>query len=89
MERSLPIAVLISGGGTTLKNLLAKIAAGDLPVAIKLVIASSASAKGLNHAHAAGIPTLVVRERDYDSTEAFGDAIFAALPDDEKWTPLT
>ena len=75
----LPIAVLISGGGTTLKNLLARIEAGQLPVAIKLVIASSAKAKGLSYAQEAGISTLVVREHDYETTEAFGDAIFAAL----------
>lgn len=79
LSSSLPIAVLISGGGTTLKNLLTKIDAGDLPVAIKLVIASSSKAKGLSYAREAGIATLVVRERDFPTTEAFGDAIFAAL----------
>ena len=79
METALPIAVLISGGGTTLKNLLAKIAAGNLPVVIKLVVASSSQAKGLSYAREAGIATLVVRERDYETTAAFGDAIFAAL----------
>ena len=77
----LPIAVLISGGGTTLKNLLAKIDAGDLPVEVKLVVASSSQAKGLNYAREAGIATLVVRERDYETAAAFGDAIFAALRD--------
>ena len=79
LSNSLPIAVLISGGGTTLKNLLAKIEAGRLPVTVKLVIASSAKAKGLSYAQEAGISTLVVREHDYETTEAFGDAIFAAL----------
>ena len=79
MNQPLPIAVLISGGGTTLKNLLAKIDAGDLPVAIKLVVASSAKAKGLSYAREAGIATLVVCERDFETTEAFGDSIFAAL----------
>ena len=63
MENPLPIAVLISGGGTTLKNLLVKIDAGDLPVAIKLVIASNSKAKGLVYAREAGIATLVVRPR--------------------------
>jgi len=79
MDSPLPIAVLISGGGTTLKNLLAKIDAGDLPVAIKLVVASNSKAKGLVYAREAGISTLVVRERDFETTEAFGDAIFTAL----------
>ncbi|MBC8352488.1 MAG: phosphoribosylglycinamide formyltransferase [Planctomycetes bacterium] len=79
MNLPLPVAVLISGGGTTLKNLLTKIDAGDLPVDIKLVVASSAKSKGLTYAQDAGIRTTVVRERDYESTEAFGDAIFAAM----------
>lgn len=79
MECPLPIAVLISGGGTTLKNLLAKIAAGDLPVEIKLVVASNSQAKGLSYAREAGLATLVVRERDFETTATFGDAIFAAL----------
>jgi phosphoribosylglycinamide formyltransferase-1 len=79
MNNPLPIAVLISGGGTTLKNLLAKIKAGELSVSIKLVVSSSTKAKGLSYAHEAGIPTLVVRERDYESPAAYGEAIFAAL----------
>ncbi|MEX0820069.1 MAG: phosphoribosylglycinamide formyltransferase [Pirellulaceae bacterium] len=81
MRASLPIAVLISGGGTTLKNLLAKIDAGELPVKIKLVVASSSKAGGLGYARQAGIPTLVVRERDFETAEAFSDAIFGALRD--------
>ena len=81
MKTPLPIAVLISGGGTTLKNLLTKIDAGELPVEIKLVVSSSSNATGLNYAREAGIPTQVVRERDFESSEAFGDAIFAALRD--------
>jgi len=77
----LPIAVLISGGGTTLKNLLAKIDAGELPAEIKLVVSSSSKAKGLSYAREAGIPTLVIRERDYETAQAFGDAIFGVLRD--------
>lgn len=79
MDSPLSIAVLISGGGTTLKNLLNKIHAGELPVAVKLVVASSEKAKGLSYAQEAEIPTAVVRERDFDSSEAYGDAVFAAL----------
>lgn len=76
---SLPIAVLISGGGTTLKNLLSRIEAGTLPVEIKLVISSSAKAKGLLFAEDAGIATRVIREKDCDGAEAFSQAIFGAM----------
>ena len=56
----LRLVVLISGGGTTLKNLLEKIAAGQLAAQIVLVISSNAKAAGLEIAAAAGIPTQVI-----------------------------
>ncbi len=71
----LPIAVLISGGGTTLRNLIEKVRAGSLPVEIRLVISSSAGARGLQFATDAGIPTLVV-EKKGTSDAAFSEAIF-------------
>lgn len=74
---SLKIAVLISGGGRTLKNFLDLIAADQLPVEIALVISSSAKAGGLAHAEAAGVPTSVVNRQDYASDELFGAAVFS------------
>jgi len=74
----LRIAVLISGGGTTLKNLLDHIAAHALPVEISLVVSSSRNAKGLRYAADANIASHVIRLQDHGSAEAFGDAIFAA-----------
>jgi phosphoribosylglycinamide formyltransferase-1 len=70
------IAVLISGSGRTLKNFIDLVAEGSLPVEIALVISSSAKAGGLEFARAANIPTAVVPRRDYDTHEAYGDAIF-------------
>lgn len=75
-DRLLPIAVLISGSGTTLKNLLAKIHTGDVPAEVKLVISSNSEAGGLAYAREEAIETLVVRERDYDTPEAFSEAVF-------------
>ncbi|MCA9206281.1 MAG: phosphoribosylglycinamide formyltransferase, partial [Planctomycetales bacterium] len=49
----LQLAVLISGGGTTLKNLLDKIAAGELEAEIRLVVSSNAAAGGLEFARQA------------------------------------
>jgi len=71
-----PIAVLISGGGTTLKNFIEKIDAGLLPVRIVLVVSSNPQAGGLRHAEKAGIPAAVVVRKDYDSQEQFGDVVF-------------
>jgi formyltetrahydrofolate-dependent phosphoribosylglycinamide formyltransferase len=74
----LKVAVLISGGGRTLKNFIDLAAAGKLPIDIRLVVSSSAKAGGLAHAHSAGIPTAVLVRRRFDSDWAYGEAIFAA-----------
>jgi formyltetrahydrofolate-dependent phosphoribosylglycinamide formyltransferase len=81
MEGSLPkspfrIAVLISGGGTTLKNFLRQIDAGRLPVEVALVISSSSEAKGIRFAREAGIPFEVIRRPQFDSQDGFSRAIF-------------
>lgn len=77
----LRIAVLISGGGTTLKNLIQKIAASQLDAKIELVISSSAKAKGLEFARDAGIPTMIVSPKDFASPEAFSEATFRPCRD--------
>ena len=50
------VAVLISGGGTTLRNFLEKKAAGELDVDFALVISSNPKARGLQIAAEADIP---------------------------------
>lgn len=73
---SFRIAVLISGGGTTLRNLIEKIGDGRLPVEIGLVVASTPTARGLQFAHDAGIPSAVVERKAFDSQDAFSRDIF-------------
>ncbi|MCE9555852.1 MAG: phosphoribosylglycinamide formyltransferase [Planctomycetes bacterium] len=73
----LRLAVLISGGGTTLKNFIDQIAAGKLEARIELVVSSNPAAGGLEFAAEAGIPFVVVERKDYASTAAFSQAIFA------------
>jgi formyltetrahydrofolate-dependent phosphoribosylglycinamide formyltransferase len=75
-SRHLPIAVLISGGGTTLKNLLARIDQGSLPVEVRLVISSHPDAAGLNAPRERGIATTVVRPADYADVADFSQAVF-------------
>jgi phosphoribosylglycinamide formyltransferase-1 len=55
-ERRLNLAVLISGGGTTLQNLVDAIGAGALDAHIKLVIASRAGIAGIERAKRAELP---------------------------------
>ncbi|HEX6962911.1 MAG TPA: phosphoribosylglycinamide formyltransferase [Lacipirellula sp.] len=78
---TLKLAVLISGGGRTLKNFIELIGDGQLPYEIPLVISSSVSAGGLQHARDAGIATAVFLRSKFPSPEAYGEAIFAACRD--------
>lgn len=59
------LAVLLSGGGTTLENLFNKIAAGELAASVELVISSKAGAAGLARAQKRQVPTAVVPSCDY------------------------
>jgi phosphoribosylglycinamide formyltransferase-1 len=80
-DAPLPIAVLVSGGGTTLRNLIEQIAAGALPVEIRLVISSNPQAKGLEFAAAAGIRALVVEKHKSLTPEAYSSAVFGPCRD--------
>jgi phosphoribosylglycinamide formyltransferase 1 len=77
----LPVAVFLSGGGTTLRNLLEKIAAGRVAAEVRLVVSSTPSAGGLRYAAEASIPTLVVRSCDHATPEAYRDAMFQPCRD--------
>jgi len=70
------IAVLISGGGTTLRNLIEHVAAGRLPVEIALVVSSRAGAGGLRFAAEAGIPAAVIERKAFADDAAFSRAVF-------------
>jgi phosphoribosylglycinamide formyltransferase-1 len=78
-EARFPIAVLISGGGTTLKNLIDRIATNQLSVEIRLVISSNPRAGGLSFAKEAGIPSSTIERQKHGSPEAYRDAVFAAV----------
>ncbi len=75
-RKPLRIVVLISGGGTTLRNLIRHVDAGSLQVDIPLVISSSPKAGGLKFAEHAGIPSAVLKPKDFPSQDAFSRAIF-------------
>jgi phosphoribosylglycinamide formyltransferase 1 len=72
----LPIAVLISGGGTTLRNLIALARTGALPVNFRMVISSRSSAAGLNYARAANIENQTISRRSAPSPENHSQSIF-------------
>ncbi len=72
------LAVLISGTGRTLHNMLERIADGKLSAEIVLVIASTPNAKGLQYAEKANIPIRIIEKNDFQTQELFSDTIFAA-----------
>jgi formyltetrahydrofolate-dependent phosphoribosylglycinamide formyltransferase len=72
----LRLAVLLSGAGTTLQNLLNRSAAGVLPAEVVLVGANRFDAGGLRRAEQAGIPAFVVERADCSSREEFSARIF-------------
>ncbi|MCA9133855.1 MAG: phosphoribosylglycinamide formyltransferase [Planctomycetales bacterium] len=74
---NLRLAVLISGAGSTLQNLIQGQAAGRLPVDFRLVVSSSRLAGGLQYAHEASIPVEVVSRRDFPHAQAHSDRLFA------------
>ncbi|MEQ8836231.1 MAG: formyltransferase family protein, partial [Lacipirellulaceae bacterium] len=82
-SQKMTIAVLLSGGGRTLANILEHTKAEQLPVDVRLVISSTAKAGGLNIAEEAGIPTSVFDRSEYDSDLSYGEAIFAACREAE------
>lgn len=78
MSQPIRLAVLLSGGGTTLQNLLDRIADGRLDARVVAVVSSSAAALGVQRARAAGIPTTVVERKACTSREEFSNRIFDA-----------
>jgi phosphoribosylglycinamide formyltransferase 1 len=75
-SRQFTIAVLISGGGTTLKNLIERIADGRLHVDISLVISSNPQAGGLKFTREADIANLVIEQKNFPDQDAFSREIF-------------
>jgi len=79
-ETPLRIAVLISGSGTSLQNLIDRIADGRLPgVEIRLVISSRSAVAGVDRARRAGLPVEIIRTKDHPDVAAFSDRIIATL----------
>jgi phosphoribosylglycinamide formyltransferase 1 len=76
MSQPLPIAVLISGGGTTLRNLIQKQAEKKIDVDFRLVISSRSDAAGLQIAASASIPSLVVRKLPSESGQEHSARVF-------------
>jgi phosphoribosylglycinamide formyltransferase-1 len=70
------ICVLISGGGTTLKNLIKFRERGELDCEIAHVISNNANAGGLQFAETGNIPSTTISHKNYTNVSEFSEAIF-------------
>ncbi len=70
-NKTLNLAVLISGSGTTLQNIIDKIDDKTLNVKIQIAICSSPDVHGIKRAEQNNIPVVVVQRKDYNNAEDF------------------
>ena len=76
LTRPLRLAVLISGGGTTLENLHTKIARSELNAEVCVVIAGNESCGGISKAEGQGLRAEVVARSQFVSVADFSRRIF-------------
>lgn len=79
MTQPLTLAVLLSGSGSTLQNIIDCIAEGTLNARVVCVIASRVDAYGLERARKYGIPNFLVARRAFSDTAAFSDAVWSEI----------
>ncbi len=73
------LIVMVSGGGTNLQALIDACELGTIPAIIAGVISSSKDAYALTRAKNAGIPTIVLSKKHFDSVQAHEQAVIEAI----------
>jgi formyltetrahydrofolate-dependent phosphoribosylglycinamide formyltransferase len=74
-EKNIRLGVLISGGGTTLMNILDYIKDGRLNAQVPIVISSRSTVAGVERAKNAGLDVKIIRKKDYPDIENFSKRI--------------
>ncbi len=74
-SKPIRLGVLISGGGTTLLNILEYIKSGQLNTEVAVVISSLSTAGGVEKAKKAGLNVKIIRKKDYPDMEQFSGRI--------------
>lgn len=77
----LPIAVLVSGGGSNLQAMIDRVEEGVLDADIRLVVSSNPEAYGLERARKHGITGHVLNHEDFPDRESHEGAVMAAVRD--------
>jgi phosphoribosylglycinamide formyltransferase-1 len=84
MGRRWRVVALLSGAGRTLQNLIEVIGRGELDVEIVGVIASRGDVYGINVARDAGLPCRIILPRNFETRDAYSDAVYDAIA---RWNP--
>lgn len=79
--RKLKLGVMISGSGTNLQALIDACKTADYPAEITVVISNKPNAKGLERAQNQGIRAVCINHTDFETRDAFEDAIHNELKD--------
>ncbi len=84
-QNPIRLGVLISGGGTTLLNILEYIKQGRLNAEVALVISSRSKVAGIERAKNAGLDVKIIRKKDHSDIDELSkrieDELFAANVD--------
>ena len=83
-ESACRTAILISGSGSNLQSFIDRTAEGRSALDLAVVFSNQPDAYGLTRAREAAIDTVCVEHGDFDSREAFDQAVAAEL---DKWQP--
>lgn len=73
------IAILLSGSGSTFKNMLARIDDGTVNGEVVVAISDREGATGLDYARERGIPVAIVSRKSYRGLDAYSHAFEEAL----------
>ena len=74
-KKPIRLGVLISGGGTTLMNILEYINKGQLNAEVAVVISSLSTAAGIEKAKVAGLNVKTIRKKDHPDIDEFSKHI--------------
>ncbi len=74
-EKPVRLGVLISGGGTTLMNILEYIKEGRLNAQVTVVISSRSTVAGVERAKNAGLDVKIIRKKDFTNIDKFSKQI--------------
>lgn len=79
MPQPLSLAILLSGSGSTLQNLIDRIDDGSLHARVACVIGSRADAYGLERARKRDIPAILVARKEFADAQSFSRAIWSEI----------